>query len=257
VYYAYALSIKVGEDKQSKMYGPRATTWPFYQKVLFLTPIAGTFALGCWQWQRKSMKETAIAERRALLSDEPTEATSPPFQPFGRYLVQGTTSGGAPLFVGPRMSPSGGANGHYMYVPVTLTSGRTVIVNVGWTAADSKAHWANVLQQPICLKTEAIYRHGDDRPVAMPENNMFSNEWFYADTQQMARKMERDAKINGVHDDGLFEMVNGGKLWAATKKPEDFLTFPTMPEKHTVYAMTWWGLSASMSVLAVMRFMAK
>lgn len=89
-----------------------------------------------------------------------------------------------------------------------------------------------------------------------PDNNPGKGEWYYIDAKHIANSL-RERPVSGRPI--LFELLEGGTAagWPFPKSEEDHMTFRTPPSTHIIYAVTWFSLCTTLSILTRSRFLAR
>ena len=216
--------------------------------VLPLTVLAATvvlLGLGTWQMQRLSWKEALIAEREAA-QDLPAAAlpagiddaeVARPFD-FRTVTVTGTFRHDLEQLFGARARAN--VFGHHLLTPLVRDTGPAVLIDRGWVPAD-KAHPATrpegQIDGEITLRGIARYR-GDDRPgMFTPENEPAARQWYHYDLDSMAEGLGIELAPIVIEAD---DSANPGGL------PIGGRTNVTLVNNHLHYAITWYGLAATL-----------
>eukprot|EP00474_Spongospora_subterranea_P012070 CRZ12528.1 hypothetical protein [Spongospora subterranea] len=222
---------------------------------------AGTAALGAWQLQRRREKVAQIEARRAQLDGDAIPLTDRPVLwskvalPPGRYDRQ-------QFLVGPRGGPSTiatdhgssgistGGLGYQIIAPFTASDGSVYLVNRGWCQRKSASLGLESLaDEPIAGQVGVARPYERILGSAPPPSNIFVS----MDAPEMMSRISPDSQTDFFVD--LLES-NGNSVGGVLhrKRIDDFLHFPTSPEKHVAYAFTWFALSAAVATMTVIRF---
>lgn len=237
--------------------------WP----TLFALPaLAVLLGLGTWQLNRKAWKEGVIGQINARASAPPMPlaevlgrmtASHPPGEDSGvgeytRVLVRGTFDHGRELFVyapHPRFGP-----GYHVYTPLILSRSactRFVLVNRGFVPEALRAPDKRPEGQIGAPRQGGEAGAADvvgllrfaERPGAFtPANEPQKNLWFWRDVAGMAKAAAPEQGSCPVHFviDAEAEPANPGG-W-----PRGGTTNLKLANRHLEYALTWFGLAATL-----------
>ncbi len=221
---------------------PRPVAWFF-----FLAALATTVGLGTWQVQRMQWKESLIAEIESAKIGEPLTTiptTDAELDAKNFYPAQatGTWTGDREFHVSPRFF--NGKLGYFVITPMTLTDGRTLLVNRGWIPAASK----NPLSRPeTAVKGRAtltgLLRVGDDRNGLTPENSPEKNIWFGRDAVAMGEYAQLPNTIPAMLD------IVGTQDATTLPVPSDGTI--RLRNDHLSYILTWYGIALGILVIFI------
>lgn len=214
-----------------------------------LVALAILISLGVWQLQRLAWKETLIA---AVTQRATADPAPPPL-----FAVWAALTGEAVEY---RRVSLRGTFRHDMEAPVftTLEDGKGPLKGQGWwimtplILADGSAVWinrgfvTNALKDPatrsqgaVTGETEVVglMRWSEARNAFTPADTPQKNEWYTRDPLAMgaARGLERVAPF--------FVDAQDSAPGGAPQGGETRLAFPN---RHLEYALTWFGLAASL-----------
>ncbi len=233
--------------------------WP---TLLALPALAFLLGLGTWQMQRKAWKDGLVEQIRERTTAEPvtlgvvssrmTATLEPNGEKFnrsawesveytrvrarGRFAHQHEQYLYAP---DPRLGP-----GFHVYTPLVLDGAtcRVVIVNRGFVPEPLKAPEKRAAGQQ---STEVIglVRLAEKPGAFTPANDAKMNSWYWRDLDGMAAAMQLREKscIMPFFVDALAEPANPGG-W-----PKGGTTILNIPNRHLEYALTWFGLAATLA----------
>jgi surfeit locus 1 family protein len=214
-----------------------------------LVALSILLGLGTWQLQRKAWKEALIAQIETRSRGEPGAVLPEPAwsewrantDEFRRVRLTGTflhehealVHGLAP---GERGAP---AQGFYLFTPLRLGSGATVVVNRGFVPTELRDPGSRPQSQPPGEVTvTGLVRAPDAGAWFTPENVPAQNRWFTRDPQAIAaaRGLDRVAPFYVEAD----ATPNPGG-W-----PRGGQTRFDRPNNHLQYALTWYGIALTL-----------
>jgi surfeit locus 1 family protein len=206
--------------------------WP---AVATLLGVAFLISLGNWQMQRLSWKRgligsiaervhappvtLALAEERAGLGGDVE---------YTRVKVEGSE-----FQYGP---------GFHVITPLRLADGSIVLVNRGYVPNELKDPAKRAAGQIAGnLTATGLLRVADVQTMFVPDNDAKQNIWYWRDIGAMAATLGADAPR--VHQYIIDAEANppapGG--W-----PKGGVTRLELPNRHLEYALTWYGLAATL-----------
>jgi surfeit locus 1 family protein len=212
-----------------------------------LVVLATLFGLGVWQLERKAWKEDLIAQIGDRAHGEPGEIVSEAQWPewraasdeFRHVRATGTFLHNMEVPVHGLLSQRGSAlQGFYIFTPLRLQSGATVLVNRGFVPTDLRDPARRADSQPGEVTVTGLVRAPEARGWFMPENQPGRNEWFVRDVGQMAeaRRLERVAPF----------WIDADAIPNATGWPRPGQTILAIPNNHLGYALTWFGIALTL-----------
>lgn len=222
----------------------------FYVAVVLA--LALLIALGSWQVRRLQWKEGLLAAIDQRLEAPPLalDAALTQWQETGDvdYLpvrLGGTFRHGDEQHF---LATHNGQSGWYVYTPLVLADGRSVIVNRGFVPYDLKA----AADRPWTPVSGSVGFHGLARnPLfekpgwLLPDNAPADRIWYWKDFSAMAAAMGLDTGETApffidltAYDDPAVVGPIGG------------VTRVTLPNRHLQYAVTWFGLAAALALVA-------
>lgn len=196
----------------------------------------------------------------------------------GRFLYDRTQ------LLGPRTPPSGDGTstagqgvGYFLLTPFRLSNGRIVLVNRGWCPKDkctpnpqsNRANWESGDKGDEELEFVGVMRKGEAEPQFLsaydPEQ---TGSFIWLDLPRMAQFMgisggaetpSSAASSSSVSPppvllDALEVRGSNPVRFMRRRVAGDYVIFTTTPMIHTVYAATWFTLSAALVALTYIRF---
>nr|WP_281417863.1 SURF1 family protein [Ancylobacter dichloromethanicus] len=206
--------------------------------------------LGVWQLERLAWKEQLIAQVEARVHQAPVEL--PPEANWGqidfakdeyrRVTAQGRFRHDLEVQVYALVDqePDGfGGPGYWVVTPLGLGDGSFVLVNRGFVPLDRKAPATREEGQVEGLVTvTGLLRLPEEAALFTPANDAATDSWYVRDPEAIgsAKELVRVAPFLIDAD----AAPNPGGL------PRGGLTRIAFPNRHLEYALTWFGLAASL-----------
>lgn len=253
--------------------------WP---TVLSLSALAFLFGLGTWQMQRKAWKDALVAQVVANTRASPVDLSLLERE-LRQHREQQVKSAGSDRVVfcftrvnchypeykrvrvrgrfehdqerhlyapDPRLGP-----GYLVFTPLILVDGRLLMVNRGFVA-DGLRDPAKRGQGQVAGEVElfGLLRAAGEKATFTPDNEIKRNIWFWRDLEAMAgcspqpvaasadavANAQRCASKVPAFLDAEAEPANPGG-W-----PKGGATNLDIPNRHLEYALTWFGLAATL-----------
>lgn len=214
-----------------------------------LIALAVLLALGFWQLERLAWKESLIAQIEARAHGAPAEIVPEARWPdwraaddeFRRVRLTGTFLHDLEVAVHGLMSGQRGSplQGYYIFTPLRLASGAVVMVNRGFVPMDLRDPARRTEAAPAGeVAVAGLVRAPEVRGLFMPENEPTAERWFVRDVAEMARArgLERAAPF----------WVDLDPAPGATGWPRPGQTRLAIPNNHLGYALTWFGIAATL-----------
>ncbi len=218
--------------------------------AITLVGLAILIGLGSWQIERKAWKEGllgAIADRAheapgAIVPQAMWPTWDAASDEFRRVQLSG-------VFLHDREIPvhglaedrrGDGLQGYYVFTPLRLAEGATVMINRGFVPTDLRDPRRRTDGQAEGrVEVTGLVRAPERRGAFVPENDPAKAEWFVRDLGQMAEaaRLEHAAPF---YVDADAAPNPGG--W-----PRGGQTQLTLPNNHLGYAITWFGLAAALA----------
>lgn len=191
--------------------------------VLSAIALAVLIVLGAWQWRR-------FEEKRHLADVAPLTVTLEPFEPMpeGIALV---------------FAARDGVPGWRVFEPVRYGE-RTVFVDVGHVPGAAIPDWRTVTPSKALAGARAVsgISVSPKAPAALAARGDPARRiWYAVDLPAMA-------SAAGLADVESYyvAMPYIGRTGAAEPNPFAGQRDPLPPERHLGYALTWWGLAATL-----------
>lgn len=225
----------------------RGRSWLAF--VLGLVALAILLSLGTWQVQRLHWKEGLLATIDQRMHAPPVSLAEAErlFEETGDVDYVPVTVTGAFMHEGERhfLATWKGQSGFYIYTPLRLEDGRSLLVNRGFvpygmkeasSRAEGQAGGAvtvtGLARNPLAEKPSSI----------VPDNDVAGNIFFWKDRDAMAAS----AGLPSGH--GLVPFFLDAD---ATPNPGGWpaggVTIVDLPNNHLEYAVTWYGLAAALA----------
>ncbi|MGF9562594.1 SURF1 family protein [Neorhizobium sp. JUb45] len=217
--------------------------------ALVLAALAILLSLGTWQVERLHWKEgliAKIAERRdaapvPLAEIEAAEKSGADFE-FRRVAVSGTFDHAKERHF---FATHQGQTGFYVYTPMLLDDGRTLLVNRGFVPyemKDAAKRQQGQVAGVVALTGYARAKLTEKPSSLVPDNDLPKNIFYWKDIVAMTSSAGLDPA--GVLP--FFVDVD-----ATVKNPGGFpvggVTQFDLPNNHLQYAVTWYGLALALA----------
>jgi surfeit locus 1 family protein len=224
----------------------------FWMTVCAVPALMILLGLGFWQVQRLEWKQAIINERAERLAAPPLDiasvsATSWQEVEHRRVKITGKYLHDREILL--LNSVRHGQNGFDLITPMALESGGTVLVNRGWVPRDwpqpeSRGGLARRRPSGTVERTGILRAGGKRGNPWIPDNEPARDQWYFPDVAQMAAKARlADARPYFI------ELAPGGNLEGYPKGPH---ASSAIRNKHLEYAITWFGLAATLLVIYVL-----
>ena len=206
-------------------------------------------SLGIWQLERKAWKEgllSAIAARAygapgAPVGEPEWPVWTPASDEFRKIQVTGTFLDDLEVPVhGLAEERRGQAlQGFYLFTPLRRAGGSVVIVNRGFVPTELRDPVRRATRHDAGRATvTGLVRNPEERALFVPRNDLARNEWFVRDLRDMARAKNLE-RVAPFYIDADATPNPGG--W-----PRGGQTRMDLPNDHLNYALTWFGLAATL-----------
>jgi surfeit locus 1 family protein len=218
--------------------------------LLTLFTLAGVIllsALGFWQLERKQWKEGVLARLTTRLA-APARPLPPPAEwrrlvaedhEYERYAVRGVFERDREALI---MRPSGkvaGAPsqpGYWVMAPLRLDDGSRVLVNRGFIPLDRRDARRDTPDGAVTV-TGAL-RLPEPRGLFTPADDPAKGQWFTRDPAAIAAALQ----LENAAPFSIDEDAHGAPPGA----PAGGATVVDIPNNHLSYALTWFGLAATL-----------
>ena len=227
--------------------------FPWLTWTVALVVLAALLGLGSWQVERLAWKEELIATIAARLSAEPVPLSSvlASDRPIAEQEYLRVSVGGTFVHEAERhfFATFEGATGFYVYTPLKLEDGSFLFVNRGFVPYDNK----DAATRPDGQVTGRVAVTGllrealAEKPSAIvPDNDPAKNIFYWKDIREMSASsgLGSASRIMGFFVDAD-DSPNPGGL------PIGGVTIIDLPNNHLQYAVTWFGLAATLLAVLV------
>ncbi|MDR6633624.1 surfeit locus 1 family protein [Phyllobacterium sp. 1468] len=225
--------------------------FPWIKVVLGAIVFAVLIALGTWQVERLYWKEGLLAEIDARTHAKPASlAEIEKVWAIEKDVDYRTvTVTGRLLNDRERhyFATYDGTSGFYVYTPLLLDDGRAVFVNRGFVPYDKK----NSVTRPQGEVEDQVVVTGlarnplYEKPSSIvPNNDLMTNIYYWKDLPTMAGQ-------SGIALGKLVPFfIDADKTPNPGGLPVGGVTIIDLPNSHLQYAVTWYGLAATLLVVA-------
>ena len=216
--------------------------------VLAALAFVTLISLGNWQVRRLHWKEALLASVEQQLQAPPITLAEAEALPRSEIEYRPITVTGRFEHDRERhfFATYQGQSGYYVYTPLRLADGRAIFVNRGFVPFDMKD--AATRQEGQVTGTVTVTGLARDRldekpSFAVPENDIAQNIFYWKDIDAMARSTGLSAGevVPFFVDAG--DAPNPGGL------PVGGVTRISFPNDHLQYAITWYGLAATLAII--------
>ena len=231
---------------------------PVFTGILVLIALAILISLGTWQVERLHWKEgllADIAERQAAapvpLSDIEAMASAGGDIEYRRVTATGRYVNNKERHF---FATWRGQTGYYIYTPLELADGRTLLVNRGFVPYDNKEPEMRMQGQLTDQQTVTGLARAKlpGKPSwVVPDNDIAKNIFYWKDLDVMASSVGLDKA--GV----LPFFVDADSTPNPAGLPIGGVTQVDLPNDHLQYAFTWYGLAAVLIVVVVISWFRK
>lgn len=229
-----------------------ARGFPWLVLVVGLAAFATLVALGTWQVNRLAGKEGLIAtiDERIGSAPLPLAEVERIYAATGDVdyrpvELHGTYRNDRESYF---LATWKGASGFFVYTPLELPDGRSILVNRGFVPFDRKdpatrpkgqtggeVEIVGLARNPLVAKPSWI----------VPDNDLAKNVFYWKDMAAMAARA-------GVDPARLVPFfVDAGTAPNPGGLPAGGVTMVDMPNNHLQYAITWYGLAAALVAVLV------
>ncbi|MBK9083560.1 MAG: SURF1 family protein [Rhizobiales bacterium] len=218
--------------------------------IVVLAATALLVWLGVWQMRRLAWKETLLAHMEARLAAPagplPAPAQWPQLRPddyeFRHVRVAGVyePQAQALVFAGAVSLDKGPARpGYYVMTPLRLADGAALLVNRGFLPIDLADAARRGPPPPAGLQTVTGHmRAPEGRNAFTPADKPEKGEFFARDP----------AALGAANKISLAPFTLDAEANGATDWPRGGATVERAPNNHLSYALTWFGLAATLVV---------
>jgi surfeit locus 1 family protein len=220
--------------------------------VLVLGALAVLVSLGAWQWSRKAWKEQLIAEIAARTAAAPVPlaavaalSAGPAGGEYTRVRVRGRFDHDHELYV---YAPAGSGPAYHVYTPLLLEdSGFTqayVLVNRGVVPERLLAPAARPEGQIAgVVEVAGLVRLARPPGAFVPAADRAKRIWYDRDLAGMLAHL---APGDGARRPLAFYLDAEALPANPGGWPKGGVTILRLPNRHLEYALTWWGIAATL-----------
>lgn len=216
--------------------------------VAALVALAILIALGTWQMQRLAWKQGLIASIAEGLRQEPAPLESPPdaWAALGQQEYRPVSVSGRFRHEDERrlFAVQDGEMGWHIYTPLETEGGKLLFVNRGFVPEALK-YPARRPEGQIAgtVAVRGLTRRPGVQGWFDPEADPARNVWFWRDLAGMTASLgsgQTDRPVLPFFVEAAAEPANPGG-W-----PRGGVTRLDIPNRHLEYALTWYGLAATL-----------
>lgn len=225
----------------------RRHRFPWITLTIGAIVFAMLIALGTWQVERLYWKEGLLAEIEARTHAAPASLTEVEKVWADQRDVDYRTVAVSGRLLNERerhfFATYDGYSGYYIYTPLLLEDGRAVFINRGFVPFDKK----NSVTRPEGQVEGQVTINGlarnplNTRPSSIvPDNDLATNTYYWKDLATMAGQ-------SGIEPDKLVPFfIDADKAPNPGGLPIGGVTIIDLPNNHLQYAVTWYGLAATL-----------
>lgn len=232
-----------------------------FMTALALIVFAMLIGLGTWQVQRLSWKESLIRDIEVRTNSKPL--------PFADWLAGKADEDYWPVTVAGTYRHDGerhffathkGQSGYYVFTPLETAPSTFVFINRGFVPFDRKDAATRLEGQTSgAVEIEGLARAVVPQKPSwlLPDNDPEKNLFYWKDIAAMAASagLPKGAKVERGFVDAAASATPASGL------PEGGVTIVELPNNHLQYAVTWYGLAATLAgiwgIVAVRHFRRK
>jgi surfeit locus 1 family protein len=230
------------------------TRWrsPMLAAILGILGLAILLGLGTWQVQRLHWKEGLLATIHTRINAQPETlaAVEKRFRDTGDVEYWPVTVQGHFLNDRERhfLATWQGASGFDVYTPLVLDDGRIIFVNRGFVPYDRKdpsTRKAGEVEGEVSISGLARNPLSKKPSWFVPDDNVAENVFFWKDLKTMVAS----AGLSPARVLPFF--VDAGSAPNPGGLPVGGVTIIDLPNNHLQYALTWYGLAATLAGVLV------
>lgn len=207
-------------------------------------------ALGFWQVERLAWKEAMIAR-----AETNSRGTPVPLPEIERRKRAGEDIEYVPVTVSGTFDHDDeqyyfatykGRGGWYVYTPLMLEDGRALWVNRGFVPPELRERETRtdgLVQGTVTIEGLSRDRIDEKPNVFVPDNDLAKRNFYWKSLSQMAANAYDETKVATV-DFFVDARADQTPAW-----PVGGVTRITFPNNHLQYAVTWFGLAATLLLI--------
>ena len=223
----------------------------FWMTVCTIPSLMVLIGLGIWQVQRLEWKEALIADRAERTNAPAIALSAVPAAGWRAFELRAVRTTGVYLHdksleIASRTLK--GRPGVHVITPLALSGGAgTVLVNRGWAPPANARNPAEFRRPAGVVAVEGFLRAGAKTSDWVPDNEPGNDIWFFADAPAMAAARG----LTGVKPFVIELAPTAGGLAGARGYPIAGQTITEIRNNHLQYAVTWFGLAATLVVIYI------
>lgn len=223
----------------------------FWMTVCAVPSLVVLVGLGVWQVQRLDWKEALIADRAERMTAPAIALDAVPETGWQNFELRTVRATGVyrhdkSLEIASRTLK--GRPGVHVITPLVLADGAgTVLVNRGWAPPKNTRNAGEYRDPSGVVAVEGFLRAGAKTSDWVPDNEPANDIWFFADAPAMAKARGLSRAKPFVIE--LAPTTAG--LPGARTYPIAGQTVTEIRNNHMQYAVTWFGLAATLVVIYV------
>ncbi|MFT7573637.1 MAG: surfeit locus 1 family protein [Paracoccaceae bacterium] len=224
----------------------------FWMTAFAIPSLIVLIGLGLWQVQRLEWKHEIIADRMERMSAPAVAVSAVPDAGWRAFELRPMRARGVyrhdkSLEIASRTLK--GRPGVHVLTPLVLADGSgTVLVNRGWAPPVNARNPAEFDHPGGMVTVDGFLRAGAKTSAWVPDNEPANDIWFYADAPAMAK-----ARGLGVVKPYVIELApTAAGIAGARGYPIAGQTVTAIRNNHLQYAVTWFGLAATLVVIYVL-----
>lgn len=224
----------------------------FWMTAFAIPSLIVLIGLGVWQVQRLEWKEAIIADRMERMNAPAVTLSAVPAGDWRAFELRPVRARGVyrhdkSLEIASRTLK--GRPGVHVLTPLVLSDGAgTVLVNRGWVPPVNVRDPAEFRRPGGVVTVDGFLRAGAKTSAWVPDNEPANDIWFYADAPAMA-KARGLANVKPY----VIELApTAAGLAGARGYPIAGQTVTAINNNHLQYAITWFGLAATLVVIYVL-----
>lgn len=206
--------------------------------------------LGTWQMERRAWKEDLVAMVRARTAQAPAPVPArahwadltPAQDEYRPVVATGTFDHGRETLIYAVLSDARGpyhGPGYWVITPLLLADGAVVLVNRGFVPQDRRdpaSRQAGQVEGPVTVT--GLLRFAEDPSWFVPDNDPARDAWYRRVPGQIAA-------ARGLSGAALF-LIDADATPNPGGLPVGGETRLSFPNRHLEYALTWYGLAATL-----------
>ena len=208
--------------------------------------------LGVWQLQRLEWKEAIVADRADRMNAPAVALSAVSDTGWRAFELRPVRARGVYVHdksVELASRTMKGRPGVHIITPLVMADGTgTVLVNRGWAPPKNARDGSEFRRPGGVVQVEGFLRAGAKTSAWVPDNEPANDVWFFADATAMA-------EARGLDDvkPYVIELApTAAGIAGARGYPIAGQTVTEIRNNHLQYAVTWFGLAATLVVIYVL-----